>query len=152
MFSTTFRYALISLLDLAQAEHTLQSRQIAESHSLSSHYLSVVLRELRRLGLVESIKGNRGGYRLGRPADQINLLELHNALAGRDGSGAEEQAGRGHSAADAWLVQLADRWSRDLATATLVDLLRITAPAAPQRPDPASETPLAEVGSDQTGT
>jgi Rrf2 family protein len=152
VFSTTFRYALISLLDLAQAEHTLQSRQIAESHSLSSHYLSVVLRELRRLGLVESIKGNRGGYRLGRPADQINLLELHNALAGRDGSGAEEQAGRGHSAADAWLVQLAERWSRDLATATLADLQRIPAPGDLRRPAAASANPLAALGSEQPGS
>lgn len=61
MFSTTFRYALISLVALAREEGTLQARQIADRHALSANYLSVVLRELRRLGLVESLKGNRGG-------------------------------------------------------------------------------------------
>lgn len=74
MFSTTFRYALICLLELAQAEETLQAARIARKFDLSPHYLSVVLRELRRLGLIESQKGNRGGYRLLVAADAINLL------------------------------------------------------------------------------
>lgn len=124
LFSTTFRYALISLVALAVEERTLQTRHIAERHSLSPHYLSVVLRELRRLGLVESLKGNRGGYRLSRPAEQINLLDLHNALAGKDGSGAELEAARGDSPADVWLVGLAQRWCRELAAANLNDLCR----------------------------
>jgi Rrf2 family protein len=90
---TTFRYALICLLELAQAEETLQAARIAKKFALSPHYLSVVLRELRRLGLIESQKGNRGGYRLLVPADAINLLFLHRSLAGstplsRGGSGA----------------------------------------------------------------
>jgi Rrf2 family protein len=112
------------LVDLALEEGTLQTRQIAARHSLSSHYLSVVLRELRRIGLVESLKGNRGGYRLSRPAEQINLLDLHLALAGRDGSGAELDAAEGDSPADAWLVRLSERWNAELAAASLRDLDR----------------------------
>jgi Rrf2 family protein len=77
LFSTTFRYSLISLVELARETRILQARQIAERFGLSPNYLSVVLRDLRRLGLVESIKGNRGGYRLLRPAEEINLLELN---------------------------------------------------------------------------
>lgn len=125
MFSTTFRYALISLVALARQEGTLQARQIADRHALSANYLSVVLRELRRLGLVESLKGNRGGYRLSRPAEQINLLDLHTALAGRDGNGAEQDAARGDSPADAWLVRLTARWNGELAATTLRDLCRL---------------------------
>lgn len=124
MFSTTFRYALIALVELASEERTLQTRQIASRFGLSHHYLSVVLRDLRRLGLVDSSKGNRGGYRLNRPPTHINLLELHNTLAGRDGSGAEQQASPEQSPADAWLVQLAQRWSEELARASLADLCR----------------------------
>ena len=99
------RSLALVLVDLALEEGTLQTRQIAARHSLSPHYLSVVLRELRRIGLVESLKGNRGGHRLSRPAEQINLLDLHLALAGRDGSGAELDAAEGDSPADAWPVR-----------------------------------------------
>ena len=59
VFSTTFRYSLISLVELARNSGILQTRQIAAKFELSPHYLSVVLRNLRRLGLVGSIKGKR---------------------------------------------------------------------------------------------
>jgi Rrf2 family iron-sulfur cluster assembly transcriptional regulator len=122
LFSTTFRYALISLVELAVEARTLQTRQIAARFELSPHYLAVVLRELRRLGLVESIKGNRGGYRLLRPAAEINLLELYRSLAGSDGNGLHGRATPGRSPADTWLQNLAERWGRDLEAVSLVDL------------------------------
>lgn len=122
VFSTTFRYSLISLVELAREARILQTRQIAARFELSPHYLSVVLRELRRLGLVESVKGNRGGYRLLRPAAEINLLELYRSLAGSDGNGLQGMASSERSPADAWLQNLAERWGRDLEAVTLVDL------------------------------
>ncbi len=122
--STTFRYSLISLVELARETRILQARQIAERFGLSPHYLSVVLRDLRRLGLVESIKGNRGGYRLLRPAEEINLLELYRSLAGSDDNTMEAEANPGRSPADAWLQNLAERWSQDLAEVSLLDLCR----------------------------
>jgi len=75
VFSTTFRYSLISLVELAREARILQTRQIAARFELSPHYLSVVLRELRRLGLVESVKGNRGGSRSPADAWLQNLAE-----------------------------------------------------------------------------
>ena len=122
LFSTTFRYALISLVEMALEARTLQTRQIAARFELSPHYLSVVLRELRRLGLVESVKGNRGGYRLLRPAAEINLLELYRSLAGSDGYGIQGEASPERSTADAWLQNLAERWGRDLEAVSLMDL------------------------------
>lgn len=122
VFSTTFRYSLISLVELAREARILQTRQIAARFELSPHYLSVVLRELRRLGLVESVKGNRGGYRLLRPAAEINLLELYRSLAGSDGNGIQGEASPGRSTADAWLQNLAERWGRDLEAVSLMDL------------------------------
>ena len=122
--STTFRYSLISLVELARETRILQARQIADRFGLSPHYLSVVLRDLRRLGLVESIKGNRGGYRLLRPAEEINLLELYRSLAGSDDHGIHGKASPGRSTADAWLVNLTERWSQDLAEVSLLDLCR----------------------------
>ena len=122
VFSTTFRYSLISLVELAREARILQTRQIAARFELSPHYLSVVLRELRRLGLVESVKGNRGGYRLLRPAAEINLLELYRSPAGSDGNGLHALATPARSPADAWLQNLAERWGRDLEAVSLVDL------------------------------
>ena len=124
MFSITFRYSLISLVELAREARILQTRQIATRFELSPHYLSVVLRELRRLGLVESQKGNRGGYRLLRPAEEINLLDLYRSLAGSDGNGLQGEASPGRSTADAWLQNLAERWDQDLANVSLLDLCR----------------------------
>ncbi len=130
MFSTTFRYALISLLELAGGEETLQAGIIARRHGLSVHYLAVVLRDLRRQGLIDSQKGNRGGYRLLRPAEEINLLQLYRSLAGASN---EEETGAGQAEGDGearlggaqgWLQQLAERWARDLGATTLADVCR----------------------------
>ncbi len=121
MFSTTFRYALICLLELADSEETLQASRIAERFRLSPHYLSVVLRELRRLGLIESQKGNRGGYRLLQPAERINLLELHSSLAGAPAAAVADHR---EGIADRWLQGVAQRWSAELAATSLEDLRR----------------------------
>lgn len=122
MFSTTFRYSLISLVELAVENRTLQARQIADKYDLSYHYLSVVLRELRLLGLVESSKGNRGGYRLAQRAETINLLDLYNSLAGGNSDNPIIMNDQPGSPADAWLEQLTNNWSHDLMTISLLDL------------------------------
>ncbi len=130
MFSTTFRYALISLLELAGGEETLQAGTIARRHGLSVHYLAVVLRDLRRQGLIDSQKGNRGGYRLLRPAEEINLLHLYRSLAGSssdEDTAVASKGGDGDSplaGAQGWLQQLAERWARDLGATTLADVCR----------------------------
>jgi Rrf2 family protein len=126
LFSTTFRYALICLLELAESEETLQASRIAGKFRLSPHYLSVVLRELRRLGLIESQKGNRGGYRLLLPAERINLLALQRSLAGSAAAAtpleSPNPSGPPEGAADRWLKGITQRWSSELASTTLADL------------------------------
>ena len=141
LFSTTFRYALICLLELAESEDTLQASRIAAKFQLSPHYLSVVLRELRRLGLIESHKGNRGGYRLLQSAEQINLLVLHRSLAGSPAEQAVDAEGPAKSGppqgtADRWLKGVAQRWASELAATSLADLL--SSPAGGRRPESAS--------------
>lgn len=134
MFSTTFRYGLISLLELAGTGELLQAGTIAQRHQLSQHYLSVVLADLRRLGLVHSQKGKNGGYRLVRPPDEVNLLFLYRALAGstavdqaRGGVDAPQSADQNRHApghqADAWMTTISRRWSAELEATSLADLL-----------------------------
>lgn len=126
MFSTTFRYGLISLLELAGADELLQAGTIAARHQLSQHYLSVVLGELRRLGLVQSHKGKNGGYRLICQPGEVSLLFLYRALAGSPPADPALEEGESAvpsgSAADAWLLAVAQRWSAELEATSLADL------------------------------
>lgn len=138
MFSVTFRYALISLLDIAGAGEGLRASTIAERHNLSGRYLASVLTDLKRLGLITSQKGRNGGYILSRSPEQINLLVLQQGLAGsgrspgaegtpgsqqRDGDAPEPRTpGDGTKAADRWLAAMEERWHRELANTTLVDI------------------------------
>jgi len=55
---------------------------VAESERLPLSYLEHLVAKLRKAGLVESQRGAHGGYRLGRPADEIEMLEVVEALEG----------------------------------------------------------------------
>ncbi len=129
MFSTTFRYALISLLELADSDALLQANTIASRYKLSPHYLAVVLSDLRRLGLVQSHKGKNGGYRLACEPCQVNILHLYHSLAGgvvETPQMPEQNDAKNDAAtigkADRWLSGLLERWLAELATTTLADL------------------------------
>lgn len=76
--TTRGRYAVTAMLDLA-----LHGRggpvclsQIAARQSISQAYLEQLFGALRRAGLVESVRGPGGGYRLGRPAEAISLAAV----------------------------------------------------------------------------
>ncbi len=50
--------------------------------TLSPGYIVKIFQQISRAGLTESISGPRGGYRLARPADQIRLIDILEALDG----------------------------------------------------------------------
>lgn len=54
--------------------------EIAQAQQLSLAYLEQLFGNLRRGGLVASARGPGGGYRLGRPADQIAVADIVNAV------------------------------------------------------------------------
>ncbi len=56
-------------------------------------FLEQLFSTLRRAGLVQSHRGSRGGYTLARPAEQITVLEVVQALDGRVGEEAREAGG-----------------------------------------------------------
>ncbi|WP_299534256.1 Rrf2 family transcriptional regulator [uncultured Streptomyces sp.] len=76
-------YATRALMELAREPgRPLTCEAIASSQEIPFRFLKSVVGELRRAGLVRSQRGCEGGYWLGRPADQITLLDVVRAVDG----------------------------------------------------------------------
>jgi len=59
------------------------ARDMASLHRISEAHLSKVLQRLVKAGLVNSLRGPKGGFELDRPANEIALLEVYEAIDGR---------------------------------------------------------------------
>jgi Rrf2 family protein len=59
---------------------------LAEMYELPKPYLAKSLQALAAAGLVQTVPGPRGGYRLGRPADAISFLDVVEAVEGKQRS------------------------------------------------------------------
>ncbi|MCC6676544.1 MAG: Rrf2 family transcriptional regulator [Phycisphaerales bacterium] len=81
MFSSTAEYALRAAVDLAtHAGQARTSQQVARDSQIPSGYVSKVLQDLGKAGLVNSQRGPNGGFTLARPAESITILEAINAV------------------------------------------------------------------------
>ena len=80
--STKGRYAMVALADLAmQPDGALTSLgEVSKRQDISLPYLEQLFVKLRRAGLVESVRGPGGGYRLARPATEIRVSEVLGAV------------------------------------------------------------------------
>lgn len=61
---------------------TLPGRDLAAYHGVSESYLLKHLKALAAAGLLESVPGPKGGYRLARPPAEITLLDIVEAIEG----------------------------------------------------------------------
>lgn len=59
-----------------QAGEPVLGRDLAQSGEIPENYLSKVLLTLRNAGLVNTARGSGGGYRLGRSANDIYLIDV----------------------------------------------------------------------------
>ena len=82
--STKGRYGLRALIDLAvySEESAVSISSIAEREKISESYLEQLVAKLRKAGLVKSIRGAGGGYKLARPAQEISVGDILRALEG----------------------------------------------------------------------
>lgn len=71
-----------TLLAVLPEGETLPAARLAEFHAVPPAYLAKHLQALARAGIVESVSGPRGGYRLGRPAAAVTLLDVVDAVEG----------------------------------------------------------------------
>lgn len=81
--STKVQYGMLALTDIAlysENGSAVSGPEIAERQDISQKYLEQILTHLKQAGLIRAKKGLRGGYTLSRPADQIRLSEILNAL------------------------------------------------------------------------
>lgn len=84
-FSTRVRYGLRAMLELTMEGDggPVPLARLAEKQQLSVKYLENLFQALRSANLVVATRGPRGGYRLARPAGEITVLEIAQALDGR---------------------------------------------------------------------
>jgi len=80
--STKGRYAMVALADLALAPEgaLVTLAEVSRRQDISLPYLEQLFVKLRRAGLVESVRGPGGGYRLARAPEQIRVSEIFEAV------------------------------------------------------------------------
>lgn len=78
MISRTSEYALRAMIHLARHvdDWPIPGRRVAEETGVPRKYLAAVLGDLVRVGILESSPGKGGGFRLARPAKEIQLAEV----------------------------------------------------------------------------
>jgi len=60
----------------------LPATRLAEYHDVPTAYLAKHLQALSRAGVLEAVPGPRGGYRLARPAGDVSVLDVVEAIDG----------------------------------------------------------------------
>ncbi|MBX2848597.1 MAG: Rrf2 family transcriptional regulator [Acidiferrobacterales bacterium] len=76
--TTKGRYAVTAMMDLALHAKIdyVTLAEISGRQNISLAYLEQLFASLRKAGLVESIRGPKGGYRVARPTSDISLADI----------------------------------------------------------------------------
>ena len=80
--TTKGRYAVTAMLDLAihAKQGPVSLNDISGRQGISLSYLEQLFAKLRRSGLVASVRGPGGGYRLSRDASEVNVADIVDAV------------------------------------------------------------------------
>lgn len=137
--SAKSRYAVQAMMFLAQKESDgPQSLGRITQCGLPRDYLEQLLGQLRRGGLVQSVRGTQGGYLLAKPARQITLGQV---IAVIDNPGAPESCAYENDSCQkeklcgihhAW-AEVSRQIEQIMDTYTLLDMLNAAQPAAEKR-------------------
>jgi Rrf2 family protein len=130
--------AVTVMLDVAfhgGRSSTVSAADIAERLGLARRGMEPLLQTLSRAGLLESVRGPRGGYRLGRPRRDIKVSDIVAVALAEDADPGEGPSGRLQTAVvDRVWSDLEDAARTHLAALTLDDLMRRAAAAGLRRP------------------
>jgi Rrf2 family protein len=113
-------HALRALAELALTpdDEPVPARAIADTLGLPRRFLEQQMTELARAGLVSCRRGTGGGCTLARPASDITLAEVVEAV---EGTVLDAPVTSGSAAAEAWR-ELAESMTAHLAETTLADV------------------------------
>jgi Rrf2 family protein len=84
--SQKLEYAMRAMIELADGTHAgvlVPAREIALRQQIPVRFLEQQLGALSKAGLVESFRGGGGGCRLARPAEEITVAEIADAIEGQ---------------------------------------------------------------------
>ena len=84
-FSTTEEYGLRCMLQMAKKgpNGMMTLVEISQKEGLTTAYVAKIMSILRKAGLVQSLRGQSGGYQLSRAPQEINVNEVMEALGGK---------------------------------------------------------------------
>ncbi len=87
MLSNTCKYAIRAVVYLsvfASEEKKIGIKEISEELKIPSPFLGKILQSLAKHKLLHSIKGPHGGFCLGRPAEELALMDIIEIVDGTD--------------------------------------------------------------------
>jgi Rrf2 family protein len=129
--SAKTRYGLLALMDMAAQQESaggarLTTREIAARQAIPERFLEQQITAFKNAGLVSSHRGAHGGCSLARPADQITVLEVIEALEGSplEQERLDERDGDGGLAIRELWDQARAELVRIFAAVTVADLTR----------------------------
>jgi Rrf2 family protein len=137
-------HAVASLAQL-RAGGTVSAAQLAEHYDLPAAYLAKQLQALVRAGVLTAATGPRGGFRLARPAEQITLLQVVEAVDGGSSfytCNEIRQRGRGAVPPEqclsacgiaARMAEAEAAWRESLAAVTIADIVGSLPAGLPER-------------------
>lgn len=82
VINTKIRYGLRALIEIAISESPvgIYQKDIAAVQNISNKYLDPIVSALKVKGLIVNVGGKRSGYILGKPAEEITLLDIYTAF------------------------------------------------------------------------
>lgn len=80
MLTTKGRYAVMSTTEIALFSKPITIASISLKQNIPANYLEQILNKLRKTKIVKAIKGPKGGYILSRPASEVTVEEIVNAV------------------------------------------------------------------------
>lgn len=132
-----------TLLGVLPSGRAMSAARLAEYHGVRAPYLTKHLQALVRAGVLDSVPGPRGGYRLARPPSDVTVLDVVEAIDGVEPSftcteirrrGPARVPAREYSTACS-IHAVMDRadaaWRAQLAGVTVADLVRDVMERAP---------------------
>jgi Rrf2 family transcriptional regulator, nitric oxide-sensitive transcriptional repressor len=142
MFSQTAEYSMRAMACLAlYPDRLVSTPELAAQTQVPVNYLAKVLQQLAGAGLITGRRGVGGGYRLARPASEIRMLEVINAVGSLKRITACPLGLPNHGASLCPLHRMADRAAK--ATIDVFDGVTLHDLVS----DPASSKPLCEAPS-----